>query len=104
MNKYYVLNEKNNIEYIILEVEVATGIEFSLFRSDSEEWSDHARNELVISAIDTGNGYVFSNKISKTMDYSQAVELLILMTAMSKIDDNLMETYKISKLEEICQV
>lgn len=103
MEKYYVLNEKDNVEYIITQVDVATGVEFSLFRSDSDEWTDHARNELVISIIDTGNGYVFSSKLSKSLDYALACELLILMTAMSKIDP-LMEKYRITKLEEICQV
>ena len=103
MTKYYVTNQKDNVEYIITEVEVATGVEFSLFRSNSDEWSDHVKNELVVSIIDTGNGFVFSNKLSKTLDYSEAAELLILLTAMSKVD-NLMEVYKISKLQEICHV
>ena len=54
------------------------GVEHTLYYANSECWSSHLRNTEVIKVTDTGNGFKFSRKFSKDLDYSDAFYLSIL--------------------------
>jgi hypothetical protein len=61
----------------------------SLNRSNSPRWSESARNEMVGSLIDDGNGVSIQLKDKKkpiTLDYAQLAELQMLLMASTQRD------------------
>lgn len=61
----------------------------SLSRSNSPTWSESARNEIVGSLIDDGNGISIQLKDKKkpiTLDYMQVAELQMLLMAGTQRD------------------
>ena len=60
----------------------------TLCRSNGAQWSESARNEVVGSLIDDGNGVTIELKSKKkpiTLDYMQMAELqMLIMSAMQR--------------------
>jgi hypothetical protein len=51
--------------------------------SNSEVWYSTIREKTVLTAIDTGSGFKFSQKIGKKVDYSLAIQINILLNFMN---------------------
>jgi len=88
MKKYLVLNVNNQVEYEITTTEDPTGKRISLYRSNSNIWSESCRGELINSMFDSGNGIKF-DKLKSKMSYSEIVEFRILIEFNCTQDDNL---------------
>lgn len=99
---YLVLNpEKDNVEYTIF----VPGDEdiYVLRRSSDDCWSEHVRDEVVLTILNSGNGYKIKweeASKSKLIDYSQAVELTILLNFINAVDRN-PSKYKIIDSDEL---
>lgn len=79
--KYRVFTD-NAHEYNIEITESEKGhMIYELIRTGSS-WSESAREEVVNSIINDGNGYHFT-KIKKTMDYAEVMELQTLLQFVS---------------------
>lgn len=61
-----------------------------LYYSENECWNSHTRGQFVLGLENTGNDFKIVSGLSKKnrIDYSEAVELLILLSAVkeSKIE------------------
>lgn len=85
---YLVLNpEKDSVEYTIF----VPGDEdiYVLRRSSDTCWSEHVRDEVVLTILNSGDGYKIKweeSSKSKLIDYSQAVELTILLNFINATD------------------
>lgn len=77
-------------EYNILDEEDTS----YLFRSNNSEWTDDAREKLVVSLEDNGNGIViqFEGLKKIKLDYNQAEELFILLLHTQDSDLEFKET------------
>ncbi len=64
----------------------------TLYYTNSEQWSTYFRNKVVLSLIDTGNGYKIQTSLRKknNIDYDEALYLLIIL---SELNDCKIETY-----------
>jgi hypothetical protein len=77
---YLVLNPENHdVEYTILspfDEDI-----FVMRRSHSSAWSDHVRDEVIMTVFNTGDGYriKWEEKTGKVLDYSQIAELTIML-------------------------
>lgn len=86
-------SEKGSLEYIITVSIVDENTEwpctrYTLFYSDNSEWTDPG--EEILSIIDTQNGMEISKSHAKEeLDYSQFVELMILINFINKSDEYL---------------
>lgn len=87
MEKIYQVIDKVNKEhdYNISVQDINKGTLYGLYRSMSSNWTEGCRGEKVMEILDDGNGYI--SKLSKNLDYSQGVELLILLTFMNHNDN-----------------
>lgn len=73
------------------QVEVVdSGVKHTLYYANSEAWSNHLRETEVINVIDTGNGFDFSKKFGKKVDYSDAFYLSIVFKIIS-FNDHVVE-------------
>jgi hypothetical protein len=85
---YLVLNaEKDTVDYTIF----VPGDEdiYVLRRSSDTQWSEHVRDEVVLTILDSGNGFKVKWEEpvkNKMLDYSQAVELTILLNFINAVD------------------
>lgn len=80
MKKIFV---DNSHEYDYEVKSISAGTKHILYYANSECWSSNIRNQEVLSVIDTGNGFLFSKKFSKNIDYSDAFSLSILLKIIS---------------------
>lgn len=83
---YLVLDEKgNDVEYTI-HVPADEDI-YILKRSGSGTWSEHAREETVLTILDSGNGFriKWEEKPGKVLDYSQTNELTIMLNFINSV-------------------
>lgn len=85
---YLVVNpEKDTVEYTIF----VPGDEdiYVLRRSSDTQWQEHVRDEVVLTIFNSGDGYKIKWKESsknKLLDYSQSIELTILLNFINTID------------------
>ena len=99
---YLVLNaEKDTVDYTIF----VPGDEdiYVLRRSSDTQWSEHVRDEVVLTILNSGDGYKIKweeSSKSKLIDYSQAVELTILLNFINAVDSN-PSKYKIIDSDEL---
>jgi len=75
--KYHVFNE-NEHEYDLRVIDTDEGTEYNLYRSHAAHWSEHARGELELQMIDTGNGVIFHPELTKVIDYGKLLSIAIL--------------------------
>lgn len=70
---------EGNYEYDL----VTDGDTISLYYNNGEQWTASIRGTLILSIIDTGNGYEIKNLNSNTFfDYSDVVHLNILLNVI----------------------
>lgn len=106
MQKYLVLNDKEEVEYMLLEAETPEGYpEFSLFRSNGAEWNDESKGTLVTSVINTGDQLKFDHRYGKNIGYDEFLELLIILKFIKHIDDlSTNDSYKIVKVDNVVSI
>jgi hypothetical protein len=83
---FLVLDETgHNVEYTI-EMPSEEDAYF-MRRSRSECWSESARGELILTVLDSGEGYriKWETKPNKTLDYAQTVELTIMLNFLNNM-------------------
>lgn len=104
MEKYYVINEKEEIEYHLYSEDTIKGKKFSLFYSDSHKiWSEHTCGKLIMTAEDDGNDIKFTPNLKKTMDYAELFELNILIS-FARVDQMKKFPAKIIKADTISTI
>lgn len=106
MQKYLVLNDKEEVEYILLEAETPDGHpEYSLFRSNGAEWCEDAKGTLITSVVDNGNELKFDHRYGKNIGYDEFMELLILLRFIKAVDDlKSTDNYKIVKVDSVATI
>jgi hypothetical protein len=69
-----------------------------LYYSESESWNSHTRGQLALGLENTGNDFKIIGGLAKKnrVDYSESVELLILLSAVKKSKIEIFE-----KMEEL---
>ena len=78
--EYLVITSKGEHDYnVIVEDIEGKGTKYSIHMSHGEQYQSHAKGELVISMLDTGNEIVFSKPIKK-LDYAESLCLRILLS------------------------
>ena len=81
---FLVLDETgHSVEYTI-EAPSDEDVYF-MRRSRNNSWSDHVKGELILTVFDTGNGFKikWDTKPDKVLDYSQIVELTIMLNFLN---------------------
>ena len=99
VKKFMVFDQENLHEYNIVIEETDKGIEYSLFMSESEQWEEHAKGELIISMFNDGNGVTFSKKLKK-LDYSDLFAVRLLLNLENFMDENPRNREKMKIVEE----
>jgi len=80
-------------QYTITVKENSAGNSYTLNRSTDPEWINPG--ELILSAVDNGNGIKFSKKQNMNLEYDEFSELAILSSFIVKYDRNLMGDVRI---------
>jgi hypothetical protein len=83
---YLVLDEKGtDVEYTI-HVPADEDI-YILKRSNSETWSDHVKEEVILTILNSGDGFKikWEEKPGKVLDYSQTIELTIMLNFINSV-------------------
>lgn len=103
--EYKVLDEAGTHDYTIIVEKVKKGRRLSLFISNGEHWSYHARNTLQLSILDHGNGVKLSKKL-KELDYHEALALRLLLNFEYKTSKNPMDrlNYEIVKQKKLIEL
>jgi hypothetical protein len=82
--KEFKIFENTKHEYDIFVEDTDNGTEYSLYYSSAGHWT--YPNKLIISAVDTGNEIKLSEKMGKTIDYSDFAEISLLFNFILKYD------------------
>jgi len=78
--EYLVITSDGLHDYnVVVEDIEDKGTKYSIHMSQGEQYNPHAKGELVMSMLDTGNDIVFSKPIKK-MDYAESLCLRILLS------------------------
>lgn len=85
--KFLVLNPEGEHEYTIVVKETFSGTQYSMKTSNNSMWSDHARNRVELSMLDTGNDIQFDRNLD-ILDYQIAYCLKILLNFNVLVDSN----------------
>lgn len=91
---YYVMDaESKNIEYEII-IDDTEEDRVVLRHANSESVSLECRGEVILTAIDSGNGLKlkWADKPGKEYDYSQLHQLHIMLSFINKIHTNPVKT------------
>lgn len=75
-------------------------------RSNSATWSDHVRDEVILTVLNSGDGYKikWENKSnSKLLDYSQVVELTIMLNFINQTD-SIPNKYTLVDVDDIVDI
>jgi hypothetical protein len=91
MKKFKLMDEVN-YTYTFFVSESDT--KYSLYLDGNEE--------VLIEAKDTGDGFVFTTRLPKEMDYAQISYLHLFLKLVNKFDKTLCETYTL--YEEIAEI
>lgn len=84
---------KHKHEYDLIVKETKKGTKFTLYYSDSAEWTESIRGTKIMSLTDTGNEIILSNKM-KILEYDVAFELRLLLNTISVLSTNSVERMK----------
>jgi len=88
MKKRYSFFDNEGVhEYVGFVIETPGGTKYQLFRSEGEQWT--VSGELLLECLDNGDDVIFSKKIGQKMDYSQFVEMRLLLNMVNQYDKNL---------------
>jgi len=78
----------NNVNEYIIKIERDEHRKiYRLFTTPAECWSEHHRNEELLTILDDGDGIKIS-EIDNELDYSQSYNLYLLLEFMHKSDPN----------------
>jgi len=106
INTYKVLNLTSGddvIDYNAYEIINDKGVTcYTIKTSSNGEWSECSANEVVIRAIDNGNGIKFEKRLERELSYDDVASLYILLCFMNKEKD--IYDGKIIKTEEILNI
>jgi hypothetical protein len=92
MKKIYLVFDDDLICQYTIEIETVNDcIKYILKCSDNSEWTHPG--ETLITVLDTGNGFEFSDEYGGRYDYHVFEQQYILMSFIKKHDDNLMPNY-----------
>jgi hypothetical protein len=99
---FYIYDASNNIhEYTIIHTEWDNrDNEYELEYSNSAPWAESIRGTRALSILDHGNGFTFSRTIESEVDYSDALELKLLMNFIFNRDGNLSPEYHIQEVKD----
>ena len=84
MKTYKVLSPNENI--------VLTFTENDLIYTLSKQEFD-GEETILLQAKETGDGFIFKDKIGKELDYSDMDYLRLFLNLIEKLDDSLFESY-----------
>lgn len=93
--KYAVISAKGSHDYDIEFIETEHSKSYSMYRSNSDIWTEPGEHVLTIT--DDGNGMHLNPKLKKNLDYGQHTELTVLLEFIHKKDAILMEEYTFYK-------
>ena len=98
--KFMVFDKDNVHEYNIVVTETSEGVDYSLFRSENEQWNLNCKGELVLSMFNDGNGLIFNKRIKK-IDYGISFAIRLLLNFENFIDSNETNKEKVKIIENI---
>lgn len=103
--KYLIYDSQDTLEYIVIKKITDKGVKTTIYRSESGIWSQHAKGEKLLSIINDGSKIVFNKKI-KEIDFSQLLELRLLLNIEHQTDDNKMnrEYHKMVKSDFLINI
>lgn len=100
--KTYKVYDIENCQYTITVEKTFDGTSYVLCRSSDSRWRNP--DEIVLSAVDNGNGIEFNKKQNKHFDYHVFCELAILTSFIVKYDRQLMSEIKIVEETNFCKI
>ena len=96
--KEFKIFAENIHEYDIFVDDADCGTAYSLHYSGATHWTNP--NELIISAIDHGNGIKLSEKIGKSLDYSEFGNIALLFNFILNVDISMAPKYNVIRVDE----
>jgi hypothetical protein len=100
--KTYKVYDDTGCQYTITVKENSAGTSYTLNRSGELVWTNPG--EMILSAVDRGNGIKFSKKQNMFFEYDEFGELAILASFIVKYDRQLMGEIKIVEETNFCQI
>lgn len=82
MKKYKIYEENDNHEFNLMVYESSDETTYVLGRSNANHWT--TPREIILSAVDHGNGVKFSKRYKADMNYSDFCEMHVLMSFIVK--------------------
>jgi len=95
---YMLVDHEGVHEYDIVKEITDEGEKITLFRSNNDVWTDHAKGEKIMSLINNGNEINFDRDL-KSLDYAELLELRLLLNFEQQTDDNHHNRKKFSVIE-----
>lgn len=86
MRKFNIFDEEGSYEYDVTMTEEKEGKTYRIFQSSNRVWQSPGK--LVMTCVDNGDELKFGEKIGKKIDYSQMVELRILLSVIAYVDQD----------------
>ena len=87
---YIVINDESDYDYDIFINQTDKGTEYKICSTGSKHYNSHARNQVLLCLLDDGNGYkIKEGKFSNRLDYSQIVQLHVLLKIIFTHDKNI---------------
>lgn len=98
-NKYLVLDEDNNTEYIITKKDKGTSIKYVMKRSKGEQWNEDVKGEKLFTLVDNDDDITIKSHDStmKNMQYHNCIELMVLLNFVNE-QSHMPSNYKIVKV------
>ena len=101
---FMVINQKGEHDYNITVSEQDTyGRTYELRTSNGPQWSESAKDKLLLTMKDTGNGIEFDRQI-KFAEYDFATYMRLLLTFDNKVFSSSEEKFKIIEQAAIIEL
>lgn len=99
MKQYKIFDKESKSHEYDLKVEtnIDGDIHYALYHSYNNIWT--RPGEIILCAIDNGNGFTFTLPVSNKMSYSDVTELYILLRFIKTLDSDLMGNYEIVDID-----
>ena len=103
--KFMVLDSDGKHEYDIIVDETDKGSLFSIYLSNGSQWNEHAKGELSMTMLNTGDGVIFSPPLNN-LDYSQLNYVRLLTGLDVELSTNPLnkEKYSLIEVKEIIKL
>ena len=96
--KEFKIFAENIHEYDIFIDDTDDGTKYSLYYSVAGHWTNPG--ELIISALDTGNGIKLSEKMGKSLDYGEFGNIALLFNFILNVDISMSPKYNVIRVDE----